>query len=648
MKGYDYNGKRYVCMVRASHASDELSTDAQLNMLHDSVRDKGMVFVNAIVLDGVTGSLPGKREDLQALLDRKKTINDFDVLVLQRLDRLTRGGAAHGLWFEHECNRVAIHLMFAGDDIPQGRYSNLIKVAKYDAAQEQAFSISQRSTQGAQFALEQGRNIISSRTPYGCWRLYLNSEGKPSHIIRDLRDGRQQKLHSETHEVIDTYGEIGGKGKGHYRKQKTEKVLLIPGTADEVAVVREIFHLHFVDGWGGKRIADVLNRRGIRSPWGKQWSQHQVEVIYEQEAYTGRSVGNRISNAIYHERNPNAPKQVDLDPAIHASAKKIPLRQRPREEWLIQEQPRMMDFLEPHVRQLAMAEQERLWARRGDSDRPKQSKSKHKASDYLFSGLLFARQDGEPLVGVLCGRADHRVRYYRHRRGRRGYLKGSIFNGMFHAPTLEKAVIEIVADILRDLPQLREQIVAAATIQSAALENKDGQLEDLQKRRNQLRKRTELIVSTLDEETLADAREELERLRAERRDLDCRIVAIETAQQTRNTDPNQIADAVVSQLSEWAVTLETLPPFTLRQLIGTLVQRINADMETKSVEVILSLPAWAFAQNGGNPAMRFVGNRPSSTSYETHHFHVNLGIADCRYSKNWRSVCCECRRRQAA
>ena len=56
---------------------------------------------------------------------------------------------------------------------------------------------------------------------------------------------------------------------------------------------------------------------------------------------------------------------------------------------------------------------EDLWERRGDPNRPKRSKSKHKASDYLLSGLMFAKQDGEPLVGVLCGPARKRVRYYR-------------------------------------------------------------------------------------------------------------------------------------------------------------------------------------------------------------------------------------------
>src|SRR4051812_37416545 len=85
----------------------------------------------------------------------------------------------------------------------------LIKVAKYEAAQEQAFSISQRSAQGSQLALEDGRNITSSHTPYGCWRLYLTTDSKASHIICDLRDGRQQKLHPQTLAVIDTYGQIG-------------------------------------------------------------------------------------------------------------------------------------------------------------------------------------------------------------------------------------------------------------------------------------------------------------------------------------------------------------------------------------------------------------------------------------------------------
>src|SRR5688500_8798037 len=111
MKGYDYTGKRYICMVRASHLSDELSTDAQLAMMNDAARDEQMVYAEKVVLDGVTGALPGRRTDLQALIDGKKTANDFDVLVLQRIDRLTRSGSSHGFWFEHECTCAGIQLL---------------------------------------------------------------------------------------------------------------------------------------------------------------------------------------------------------------------------------------------------------------------------------------------------------------------------------------------------------------------------------------------------------------------------------------------------------------------------------------------------------------------------------------------------------
>jgi hypothetical protein len=291
----------------------------------------------------------------------------------------------------------------------------------------------------------------------------------------------------------------------------------------------------------------------------------------------------------------------------------------------------------------------RLWARRGDPDRPKQSKSKHKASDYLLSGLFFAKQDGEPLVGILCGRVGHRSRHYRHRRGRRGYRKGSAFNSQFRADQLENAVVEIVADILRHLPQLREQVASAVAAQSASLANGDAQLDELRKRREQLRKRTELIVSTLDEETLADARTELERLRAERRGLEDQIAAAEAVEQTRAADPGQVADAVMARLTQLPTTLKTMPPFALRQVIGTLVERIVGDMETKHVEVILSLPAWAFAQQDVDSAMRLVGNSRSSSSFETHQrLVIQLGVFDCRYLLRSSRVCYDCRRRAAA
>lgn len=88
-EGYNYNykGKRYVALVRASSDKDgTTSTEAQLAMQHAEGTRLQMVCVGEVILDGVTGSMPGKRDDLEQLLRRKKEKDDFDVLVIQRLD----------------------------------------------------------------------------------------------------------------------------------------------------------------------------------------------------------------------------------------------------------------------------------------------------------------------------------------------------------------------------------------------------------------------------------------------------------------------------------------------------------------------------------------------------------------------------------
>jgi DNA invertase Pin-like site-specific DNA recombinase len=639
-------GKRYICLVRASHGTQEISTDAQLRLLHAAVEEEAMTFVDAKIVDGLTGSLPGKRKDLEELLERKRTKNDFDVLVLQRCDRLTRGGLKHGFWFEWECQKLGIEVLIVGDSIPDGEYGDLVKFIKYQAAKEQAFSISQRSTQGSQFALEQGRIIPSSRTPFGCWRLYYTADGKPSHIIRNIGDGRQEKLDPVTHAVIDTYGIVGGGSKGHYRKQKDEKPLLMPGDTDKADAVREIFRLHYMEGFCGKRIADVLNRKGICSPMGKKWGQHQVESIYNSEVYTGRAVCNRTSNAIYHQRRKHVPKKVELDAQTYATARGLKVEMRPLSEWEIKDEPLMKDFLDSAVRERAVTAHEARWARLGDPNRPKQLKSKHRGSDYLLSELFYAKQDGGKLTGIPCGPKHKKVRYYRHRRQNVGYEKGSIYNGMFPAAPLVQAIVGIIAAQIQDLPKLREQIIQMVVEQSALLAMDFNKFEDLRKRREQVRARTQMLVSTLDAATLADAKPEIDRLSAERRDLDEQIAVAEAAALTAATDPQQAADCVIEWLKSLPSDWQTMPPFALREVVGTFIERALGDMATKDVEVRLRLPLWAFSAQNADSAMRLEDGLRSQMFYETH--SLALGTYDCRYLLRASRACYDCRRRSAA
>jgi hypothetical protein len=651
MSDQHQQGKRFICLLRQSDASDgTTSVEAQLAYLIKEGEQRGLVYVDKVALEGLTGSMPGKRHDLKELIRRKTEDKDFDVLLVQRIDRLTRSGPGHGFWFEHECTCAGISLLFVGDDIPEGRYSSLIKVAKYEAAFEQAFSTSQRSSQGMQFALEEGRVITCTHTPFGCWRLYMTADGTPAHIIRDLGDGRQEKLHPQTYEVIDRYGTIGGGAKGHYRKQKSEKVLLVPGDPDKADHVREMFKLHFCDGWGGKRIASRLNERGILSPRGKLWSQRQVEIIYQQEAYTGRSVGNRFFTGIHHKRGRGNPVPLNRDPAELATAECMSPTLRPFEEWEIQLQPLMNDFLEPHIREKAMAEHEDIWLRQTDPARVPKPKNKHPASEYLLSNLLTCKQDGETLVGLPHGTKKHPMRSYRHRKGRRGYQKGSIFNRTIPAAPLEAAVLGIVGEIFGQLPDLRQHVTSFVTAQMQSSPIHKESLDDLRNRRDQVKKRTSLLLSSLDEETLDDIQEDIQRLRVERRSLDEQIALAEGAQKHQQRNPEEVVESVLNRIETMKEQLHILPSFLLRQLLSQILASIVCDMETKAVEITLALPSWVvWADKTGGPALCLEQSSESSASSKTHPpVSVHLGAATCQYALVKGRACFDCRRVKVA
>jgi hypothetical protein len=232
--------------------------------------------------------------------------------------------------------------------------------------------------------------------------------------------------------------------------------------------------------------------------------------------------------------------------------------------------------------------------------------SKHQASDYLLTGLLHAKQDGEPLVGVLCGRVGKKVRYYRHRRG---YVKDSVFNRFIPAKALEDAVVDVVARMLTEEgDSLRDRIVTLVKQESQKTVSSDG-LVAIKERRDKVKKRTALIVATLDEESLADARDELDRLKVERRALDAQIAAAEAATAMKSVDPTEVADAIVVQLRAMATNVSGMPKFALRQLMTSVIGSVTVDIESRAVEIALVLPLGKIFSGGlvDGKAMRPVG-----------------------------------------
>lgn len=198
--------------------------------------------------------------------------------------------------------------------------------------------------------------------------------------------------------------------------------------------MRVIFYLRYKKGWRGVRIADFLNRNGALSPKGKEWSQRQAQLIYENEAYTGVTFNNQTFSGRYFRRDRILGfVALDRDECELVLKKTFVPKIRPIDEWEPIDQPHMYEFLPRDVRDLAVAAQAKIAEQRADPNRPAFKPSAHPASEYLLSGKLRAIQDDGVLIGTLSGRANKKTPYYRHRRSKRGHRKGSVFNNLIPA-----------------------------------------------------------------------------------------------------------------------------------------------------------------------------------------------------------------------
>jgi Recombinase/Resolvase, N terminal domain len=342
-----YAGRKYLCLARCSTAQQAgTSIPDQLKLLRAFGEEQEMQYIDSVSLDGVTGSVPGARTEIQEIIDRKKSLDDFDTLVLQDMSRFTRSGAEHGMKLEYDLNAAGIDVIYVADRLPEGEHASIVKAVGFYAAQQTAKSLSFAVVRGLMSSLEQGRIAHCIRPPYGIDRLLVSTDGKPLYVIRNLADGTQQKLHAETGEVLATFESERGTGRAaHYRMQSNEKVVLVPGDPERVKAVQHMFRRRLIDGWAGFRIAQELDQMGIRSGNGTPWCSSSINRLLTNTAYTGIGIANRYSAGIYNRRSANAPKPSLTNRRTLATRKKPKAQIRPRSEWIEVEHPRLRDYL---------------------------------------------------------------------------------------------------------------------------------------------------------------------------------------------------------------------------------------------------------------------------------------------------------------
>ena len=649
----ELRGRRYLCLVRCSTAQQtDTSIPDQLKLLRAFGDEHDLVHVDDVVLDGVSGSVPGARTDINDIIRRKSARDDFDVLLVQDMSRFTRGGAEHGMKLEYDLNAAGIDVIFVADHLPEGDHSGILKSVGFYAARQYAKSLSFATTRGSMSSLEQGRTAHCMRVPYGVDRLYISRDGKPLHVIRNLADGTQVKLHPDTGAVLTTYVAETGQGKSsHYRMQANERVVLIPGAPERIEVVRRMFRRRLIDGWGGFRIAKELNETGSPSGNGRPWCVSSVNHILRNPVYTGTGIANRYTSAIYNVRAKNAPKPSLVDRKALAMRGKPAASIRPNADWVEVEYPALKNLL-GDLRNLAVAWQSSEIGKSAAGRTPKPAnKDRHVNSPYVLKGIVRSKQGNHALTGRTVGRPGNKLRYYAVHRGFTVPKTDKTLRRLIPAEPLERAVIEIVRGVLASAPDLRAKIIRSIEHQRRKLSGDAGDIKKLDAERINITAQIELVIESLGTLGRAAAKSKLQHLEARLADLTHRIGRAEATAPATNEDANEIAENVINRLASIGQRLDGLPRQALRGLLQSLIGKLEVDMETRAVVIELALPDWSQISGFGGNATMCLEN--SSVRKSDHEAHLALGLRiavfHCRSSRanRDRQPCWQCRRQAA-
>ena len=381
---------------------------------------------------------------------------------------------------------------------------------------------------------------------------------------------------------------------------------------------------------------------------GGRWTQRQVDVILENEVYTGVSVGNRIASGRFYQRARGSPQKVELDPMIVATKRTLPVRLRPPEEWVRQDQPYLKDYLSEPLRTIAAERINATWTRRCQKDRPKRSYNTHATSQYLLTDLLRAKQDGRLLKGQTSGPRDKYVRYYAHPISRKYPELAGFPSHTFRADILEESLLTVLSETLRAMPDLRDQIKLIVQTELAAQQpDAADTLEELQQQHAAVSKKITRLLDIDSDSAIPEVKVKILALKEEQRTIENRIKEIQQAESGVDPlDTDQIVGSIMVRLEHLVDELPSLPVYQLRQVLVAITQSLRADMMTREVEMTLKLPSAAI--HDVKTAISELCLQQSSGSSTVWQAQLNeslvLARIQCDYARISGKQCFQCRR----
>lgn len=269
--------------VRMSTDHQKYSTENQSDAIKQYAGDRGIEIVRTYADAGKSGLKIEGRDALKQLIEDVQSGNtDFTLVLVYDVSRWGRfQDADESAYYEYLCRRAGIAVEYCAEqfDNDGSPISTIVKGVKRAMAGEYSRELSTKVFAGQGRLIEKGYR-----------------QGGPAGF------GLRRTL-------IDEHGVIKGLlERGQHKSIQTDRVILTPGPAEEVSVVRNIYQDFVHQGRSESEIAADLNERDVPTDLGRPWTRGTVHQILINEKYVGDNVWNRRSFKLKKKRVQNEPE----------------------------------------------------------------------------------------------------------------------------------------------------------------------------------------------------------------------------------------------------------------------------------------------------------------------------------------------------
>jgi len=268
---------RAVIYARMSTEHQQYSTENQSDVIREYALKNNMEIVRTYADEGKSGLRLDGRDSLKRLIEDVQSGHvDFEAILVYDVSRWGRfQDADESAYYEYLCRRAGITVIYCAEQFENdgSPVSTIVKGVKRAMAGEYSRELSSKVFKGQCRLIQLGYRQ-GGHAGFGLRRMLIDQQGNP-------------------------------KGELHFGEMKsiqTDRVILVPGPPEELAVVERIFTEFVHEQKPESEIADALNARGIETDLGRLWTKSTVNQVLTNEKYIGNNVYNRVSFKLKKKR----------------------------------------------------------------------------------------------------------------------------------------------------------------------------------------------------------------------------------------------------------------------------------------------------------------------------------------------------------